>query len=36
MQRNPKTRLGSGPEDAEEIKRHPFFSKINWKELLKR
>ena len=36
MQRNPKIRIGSGQTDAEEIKKHPFFSSINFKDLLKR
>ncbi|XP_035229685.1 ribosomal protein S6 kinase beta-2-like [Stegodyphus dumicola] len=27
-------RLGSGPEDAEEIKRHQFFSHVNWDDVL--
>ncbi len=33
LNRDPRTRLGSGPEDAEEIKRHPFFSGINWDDV---
>ena len=27
---NPKKRLGSGPEDAESIKKHAFFKGIEW------
>jgi len=33
LDRDPKTRLGSGPGDAEEIKCHPFFKDIDWKKL---
>lgn len=33
LHRNPQRRLGCGPEDAEEIKRHPFFSSIDWQAL---
>ena len=31
--REPEQRLGSGPEDALEVMRHPFFKKINWDHL---
>lgn len=31
--RDPKDRLGSGEDDAEELKRHPFFAGVNWAEL---
>ena len=31
--RQPSHRLGSGPEDAAEVKRHPFFSGIDWERL---
>lgn len=34
--RDPRRRLGAGPEDAEEIKRHPFFGDVDWNKLLKR
>jgi serine/threonine protein kinase len=30
LDKNPMTRLGSGPSDAEEIMKHPWFSCINW------
>lgn len=36
LDRNPRTRLGSGPTDAEEIKRHPFFRSIDWTKLINR
>ena len=31
--KQPKQRLGNGEEDAQQIKKHPFFSSINWKEV---
>jgi hypothetical protein len=31
--RDPKLRLGSGEQDADEIKAHPFFHDMNWTEL---
>ncbi|XP_014242673.1 RAC serine/threonine-protein kinase [Cimex lectularius] len=31
--KNPHMRLGGGPEDAKDIKAHPFFSSINWTDL---
>lgn len=34
LTRNPSQRLGSGPDDAEEIKRHPFFRNIDWDKML--
>jgi len=30
LNRNPSKRLGAGPDGADEIKRHPFFSSIDW------
>jgi len=32
LQRDVNKRFGSGPKDAEEIKSHPFFANINWKD----
>ena len=34
--KDPRLRLGGGPADADEVKRHDFFSSINWDDLLKR
>ena len=31
--REPEQRLGSGPEDALEVMRHPFFKQIDWDDL---
>jgi len=36
LNRNPSKRLGAGPQDAEEIKQHPFFKGVNWKEVYDR
>ncbi len=33
---DPKKRLGYGPKGAENIKKHPFFKGINWKNLAQR
>lgn len=30
LKRHVETRLGAGPEDACEIKQHPFFRSFNW------
>ncbi|XP_042371699.1 ribosomal protein S6 kinase alpha-6-like, partial [Plectropomus leopardus] len=30
FKRNPANRLGAGPDGVEEIKRHAFFSTIDW------
>lgn len=34
LQRDPNRRLGSGKEDAEEIKRQPFFKDVNFDDVL--
>nr|UAJ21407.1 RAC serine/threonine-protein kinase [Cyrtorhinus lividipennis] len=31
--KDPNRRLGGGPDDAKDIKAHPFFSSINWTDL---
>ncbi|PIO29131.1 hypothetical protein AB205_0062570, partial [Aquarana catesbeiana] len=36
FKRNPTNRLGSGIDGAEELKRHPFFSTIDWNKLYRR
>ncbi|CAO2589425.1 Ribosomal protein S6 kinase alpha-1, partial [Lemmus lemmus] len=36
FKRNPANRLGSGPDGAEEIKRHVFYSSIDWNKLYRR
>lgn len=36
LDRNPKTRLGSGKSDADEIKAHPFFNGIDWKAVFEK
>ena len=32
LKRQPSLRLGAGPDDAEMVKRHPFFRHVNWVE----
>ncbi|KAI8644424.1 kinase-like domain-containing protein [Parasitella parasitica] len=34
LNRDPKKRLGAGSSDAAEIKEHPFFSGVNWDDML--
>lgn len=34
LTRDPTRRLGAGPDDALEIKRHPFFKDVNWDDVL--
>lgn len=36
LNRDPRKRLGAGPGDAEEIKKHPFFKNINWEDAMQR
>ncbi|XP_048349291.1 ribosomal protein S6 kinase alpha-3 [Sphaerodactylus townsendi] len=36
FKRNPANRLGAGPDGVEEIKRHHFFSTIDWNKLYRR
>ncbi|XP_005991064.1 ribosomal protein S6 kinase 2 alpha isoform X2 [Latimeria chalumnae] len=36
FKRNPANRLGSGSDGAEEIKRNPFFSTIDWNKLFRK
>uniref|UniRef100_A0A8C5TZE0 non-specific serine/threonine protein kinase n=1 Tax=Malurus cyaneus samueli TaxID=2593467 RepID=A0A8C5TZE0_9PASS len=36
FKRNPANRLGAGPDGVEEIKRHAFFSRIDWNKLYRR
>ena len=33
---NPKQRLGNGPKDAEDIKKHPYFKDVDWEKYLKK
>lgn len=33
LNRNPQKRLGSGPSDSEEIKKHDFFEGIDWNKV---
>lgn len=34
--KDPNRRLGGGPDDAREIMSHPFFSCINWSDLIQK
>uniref|UniRef100_A0AAR2KEN3 Ribosomal protein S6 kinase n=1 Tax=Pygocentrus nattereri TaxID=42514 RepID=A0AAR2KEN3_PYGNA len=36
FKRNPSNRLGAGPDGVEEIKRHQFYSSIDWNKLFRR
>ncbi|XP_075542881.1 ribosomal protein S6 kinase beta-1-like isoform X1 [Dermacentor variabilis] len=36
LRRNVLQRLGSGPNDARDIKAHPFFRHVNWEDVLAR
>ncbi|CDR18463.1 unnamed protein product [Oncorhynchus mykiss] len=31
--KDPKKRLGSGPDGADNVKKHPFYQNINWEDL---
>ena len=33
MRKIPSERLGSGPEDVNDVKRQPFFDQIDWEKL---
>ena len=35
LEKDPTKRLGSGPSDANKLKRHPFFDGIDWNKVLK-
>lgn len=34
LRKDPAARLGSGPGEAEDIKKHPFFEGIDWRKVL--
>lgn len=36
LDRDPVSRLGGGPRDAEEVKEHEFFAGVNWDDILNR
>nr|CAB3264914.1 serine/threonine-protein kinase N2-like [Phallusia mammillata] len=36
LRRNPERRLGASERDAEDVKRQPFFKKVNWEQLLQK
>jgi hypothetical protein len=36
LQTDPSKRLGSGEEDAEAIKRHPFFANLDWDKVYRK
>ena len=36
LNRNPNKRLGAGPTDAEEIKKHAWFDGIDWEKIKNR
>ena len=33
LNRNPKKRLGAGPNDADELKNHKFFASVDWSKV---
>jgi serine/threonine protein kinase len=36
MHKNPARRLGATREDAEEVKKHPYFTGVDWEALLRK
>ncbi|XP_053202922.1 RAC serine/threonine-protein kinase-like [Panonychus citri] len=36
LNKDPKQRLGGGPDDAKEIMVHPFFAGVNWQDVLEK
>jgi len=36
LDRNPANRLGSGPDDANELVQHPFFAGFDWDSLIEK
>ena len=34
--KDPRKRLGGGPDDAESVRRHVFFKSIHWDDLLRK
>lgn len=36
LERDPKKRLGSGPDDANELVSHPFFAGFDWEALMRK
>ena len=36
LEKDPSKRLGSGRSDAKEVREHPFFSSVNWKDCYER
>ncbi|XP_030375760.1 RAC serine/threonine-protein kinase [Scaptodrosophila lebanonensis] len=36
LAKDPKKRLGGGPDDVKEIQAHPFFASINWTDLVQK
>uniref|UniRef100_A0A673JRL2 non-specific serine/threonine protein kinase n=1 Tax=Sinocyclocheilus rhinocerous TaxID=307959 RepID=A0A673JRL2_9TELE len=36
LKKDPKQRLGGGPEDAKEVMTHKFFSSMNWQDVLQK